>query len=391
MTHVFDPGPSGFCATCQEQRERCKGADPGVPEPDPGWPDSYDGDGSEPEAGEHLSWCRVDLAAVLDGTWPRPRPTVGARDDGPGLFYPGKAHTIASEAEGGKTWLALHAIAQEIRAGRGAIFIDLEDDEASAVGRLTAMGADPADITGRFGYIRPDEPIGMYGNRGRLEEALGDLKPTLVVIDGVTEAMTMHGLDLRDNADAAKFGRMLVRPIARTGAAAVALDHVAKDRDRQGGYALGAVHKLNGADVAYVLDNRDPFGIGLTGRSRIMIRKDRPGELRRHGRRSHDNLFHYADLVIASHGEDFAEVSLPAAAADGAAPQRPTAIMAKISAKGSPGKRLSPLLRYVTPPRNPVRYAAPRRIPATLRDSWPRGRTCPDPARSRRCWRSTSG
>ncbi len=289
-------------------------------------------DPEDAEAGEHMSWCRVDLAAILDGAWPRPRPTVGARDDGPGLFYPGKAHTIASEAEGGKTWLALHAIAQEIKAGHGAILIDLEDDEASAAGRLTAMGAAAADITGRFGYIRPDEPIGMYGNRGRLEEALGDLKPTLVVIDGVTEAMTMHGLDLRDNADAAKFGRALVRPIARTGAAAVALDHVAKDRDRQGGYALGAVHKLNGADVAYVLDNRDPFGIGLTGRSRIMIRKDRPGELRRHGRRSHDNLFHYADLVIVSHGEDFAEVSLPAAAADGAAPQRPTAIMAKISA-----------------------------------------------------------
>lgn len=141
----------------------------------------------------------------------------------------------------------------------------------------------------------------------------------------------MHGLDLRDNADAAKFGRALVRPIARTGAAGVALDHVAKDRDRQGGYAIGAVHKLNGADVAYVLDNRQPFGIGLTGRSRIMIRKDRPGLLRRHGRRAHDSLFHYADLVIVSHGEDFAEVSLPAAA-DGAAPQRPTAIMAEISA-----------------------------------------------------------
>lgn len=300
-----------------------------------------------------MSWCRVDLSAVLDGTWQRPRPTVGARDDGPGLFYPGKAHTIASEAEGGKTWLALHAIAQEIKVGHGAVLIDLEDDEASAAGRLTAMGADPADITGRFGYIRPDEPIGMYGNRGRLEEALGDLKPTLVVIDGVTEAMTMHGLDLRDNADAAKFGRALVRPIARTGAAAVALDHVAKDRDRQGGYAIGAVHKLNGADVAYVLDNRQPFGIGLTGRSQIMIRKDRPGLLRRHGRRSRDGLFHYADLVIVSHGEDFAEVSVPAAALGGAAAQRPTAIMAEISAvlASTPGELSQTAIEGLIPSR----------------------------------------
>ena len=127
------------------------------------------------DAEEHRSWCRVDLSAVLDGTWQRPRPAVGARDDGHGLFYPGKVHTIASEAEGGKTWLALHATAQEIKAGNGVILIDLEDDEAGAAARLTAMGADPADISAQFGYIRPDEPIGNYGNRGRLDEALGDL------------------------------------------------------------------------------------------------------------------------------------------------------------------------------------------------------------------------
>jgi hypothetical protein len=308
-------------------------AEPAEPRRDPGeFPPAAPPDDEAEDAEEHLSWCRVDLSDVLDGTWRRPRPAVGTRDDGHGLFYPGKVHTVASEAEGGKTWLALHATAQEIKAGNGAVYIDFEDDEAGAAGRLMAMGADPAVISARFGYIRPDEPLGMYGNRGRLAEALGDLKPSLVVIDGVTEAMTMHGLDLRDNADVATFGRTLVRPIARGGAAAVALDHVAKDRDRQGGYAIGGVHKLNGADVAYILDNRDPFGIGLTGRSEILIKKDRPGQLRRHGRRSHDGLYRYADLVIVSHGEEFAEVSVPATATDGAAPQRPTAIMAKISA-----------------------------------------------------------
>ena len=320
---------------------------------DPGWPDSYDDDGSTPEPEEHRSWCRVDLSAVLDGTWQRPVPAVGSRDDGEGLFYPGKVHTVASEAEGGKTWLAFHAAAQEISAGHGVVFADFEDDEAGAAGRLTAIGVAAADITSRFGYIRPDEPVGAFGNRDRLNEALGDLKPTLVVLDGVTEAMTMHGLDLRDNTDAARFGRILVRPIARTGAAVVALDHVAKDRERQGGYALGAVHKLNGADVAYVLDNRDPFGIGLTGRSRILIRKDRPGELRRLGRRSHDGLYHYADLVIVSHGEDFAEVSVPAADADGGAPQRPTVIMAKISAvlASTPGELSQTSIEGLVPSR----------------------------------------
>lgn len=296
---------------------------------DPPWPASPPG---EEDDGDRRSWCRVDLSAVLDGTWLRPVPAVGSRDDGAGLFYPGKVHTIASEAEGGKTWLALHAAAQEIRAGRGALFIDFEDDEAGAAGRLIMMGADAADVASRFGYLRPDEPVGAPGNRGRLDEAIGDLKPALVVLDGITEAMTLHGLELRDNADVARFGRALLRPIARTGAAVVALDHVAKDRDGRGSYAIGAVHKLNGADVAYLLDNRDPFGIGLTGRSQVMIRKDRPGQLRRRGKRSHSGLYHYADLVIVSHAEEFAEVSVSAPALGGAAPQRPTAIMSRVSA-----------------------------------------------------------
>ena len=34
------------------------------------------------------TWQPVDLAAVLDGTWCPPRPTVGRRNDGAGLFYP---------------------------------------------------------------------------------------------------------------------------------------------------------------------------------------------------------------------------------------------------------------------------------------------------------------
>ena len=41
------------------------------------------------------SWQPLDLATVLDGSWQPPRPTVGRRSDGGGLFYPGKVHTIS--------------------------------------------------------------------------------------------------------------------------------------------------------------------------------------------------------------------------------------------------------------------------------------------------------
>jgi hypothetical protein len=301
-------------------------------------PDSCD---CEPAAEPRRSWLPVDLSAVLDGTWEQPVPTVGTRDDGAGLFYPGRLHVVASEAEAGKTWLALAAAAAELALGNGVVYLDFEDDEGGIAGRLLAIGSDRQAIRDRFAYISPGDPVNTFGNRDDLAEVLGDLKPSLAVLDGVTEAMMLHGFELKDNTDVARFGRMLPRWIAAQGPATVALDHVAKDREaRNGGYAIGAAHKLNGLNGAmYLLEGRDPFGIGRTGRSRLLIRKDRPGQLRRHGQPSHGGLFWYADLVVRSHGDgEFAEVSMPPAE-QRSAPFEPTAIMASISVvlAASPG------------------------------------------------------
>lgn len=281
---------------------------------------------------ERRTWRPVDLDAVLKGEYQRPEPTVGRRDDGKGLFYPGRLHVVAAEAESGKTWFALAAVADELRRGNACLYLDFEDDEGGIVTRLLTMGANAAAIRERFAYIRPEDSVNSIINRTDLDDAIGDLKPTLAVLDGVTEAMSMHGLDLKDNAHVAAFGRMLPRRIAERGVATVALDHVVKDRESRGGYAIGGVHKLNGLNGAmYLLENKAPFGIGLTGRSRLLVRKDRPGQLRRHGVPAADGLVWYSDLEVKSHHDDFAEVSLttPEDHAN-SGPFRPTAIMGKI-------------------------------------------------------------
>ena len=59
-------------------------------------------------------------------------------------------------------------------------------------------------------------------------------------MDGITEAMSLHGLQLQDNNDVARFMVMLPRRFARTGAAALLIDHVTKDRETRGRYAIGA-------------------------------------------------------------------------------------------------------------------------------------------------------
>jgi hypothetical protein len=278
------------------------------------------------------TWQPVDLTDVLDGRYQRPQPTVGARADGAGLFYPGRMHTVASESEGGKTWLALAAARHELNAGRAVVYLDFEDDEGGVIGRLLLLGTDKTAIRDRFAYLRPEESVEALGNRDDLTQVFGDLRPTLAVLDGVTEAMSLHGLEMKDNTDVARFGQLLPRWMADQGPATVALDHVVKDRESRGRYAIGGVHKLNGLNgAAYMLENRQPFGIGVTGRSTIRIAKDRPGQLRRHALPTTAGQHWYGDLVLTSHSEAVAEIEL-AAPIERSEAFRPTVLMAKIAA-----------------------------------------------------------
>jgi hypothetical protein len=130
-------------------------------------------------------------------------------------------------------------------------------------------------------------------------------------IDGITEAMTLHGMDPLSNGDIARFAALLTAPLTRAGLAAVSLDHVTKYAAGSGRYSLGGVHKLNAITGAqYLLENREPFGIGRTGRTSIRIAKDRPGQLRRHALQGRDNLAWFGDLVITSHDETSAGAAI---------------------------------------------------------------------------------
>ncbi|MFD7996283.1 AAA family ATPase [Streptomyces mexicanus] len=284
-----------------------------------------------PPAGPPPTWRPRNLEDVLDGTYKPPVPEIGRRNDGVGLFYPGRMHSVVGESEGGKTWFALMVVASELAAGHAVVFIDFEDDAPGVVGRLLALGADRQHIRDRFAYIRPEDPLTVGFNRQEIGQAMHDLRPTFVPVDGVTEGMALHGMELKDNTDVARFGRLLLRPIAEFGAAVATLDHVVKDKEGRGRYAIGGVHKLNGINGAmYILENRTPFGVGLTGRTTVRIAKDRPGQLRKHALPHSSGLHWFADFVLKSHDETFAEAALyPPVEDEG--PFRPTALMRKVS------------------------------------------------------------
>ncbi|WP_406225344.1 DNA primase [Streptomyces anulatus] len=255
------------------------------------------------------TWAAQDLRSVLNGTYTPPQPSVGQRDDGVGLFYPGRMNSVASESEAGKTWFALIACLQEINNGNHVLYLDFEDDAGGVVGRLLCLGGVPADILERFHYVRPENQMGPVDAVDL--EAVLQKQPTLAIVDGVTEGMSLFGLELKDNTDIAKFGRMLLRPLMNSGAAVVTLDHVVKSAENRGRYSIGGVHKLNGLNgVMYILENRTPFGIGVTGKSTIRVAKDRPGQIRKNGLSHSSGMHWYADLVVKSESQEYAEAHL---------------------------------------------------------------------------------
>jgi hypothetical protein len=287
-----------------------------------------------PVSQQQHSWRAEDLLAAIEGRGGANPPAFLSRSDGPCLLYEERLHQLSAEPEAGKGWLACRASADLLQAGRAVIYIDFEDTAAAIVERLQALGAEDRQIAKHFIYIRPHEPLTEF-TRGELDIALG-LSPALVVIDGVTEALTIHGLDLGDNGDIARWLDLLPRPAVRSGAAVLMLDHVVKDKESRGRYAIGAQHKLAGIDVAYALEVIEAFGRGKTGLVKVRVTKDRPGHVRPHSEGDQIAL-----MRLGSSGMD-GRVDITLDPPDGAGEDgefRPTVLMERISSavEANPG------------------------------------------------------
>jgi hypothetical protein len=228
------------------------------------------------------SWAPIDLGPYLRGEIVRPEPSLGmARTDGLRLLYPGKEHAVIGEMESGKSWLALASVTAELNAEHHVVYVHFEEcDPSDSVDRLVALQVRDQDILRFLRFVGPERQV-----KPKALAALLDPAPTLVVFDGVNEAMALHRWGIREEDGAAEFRRRLVKPCTRAGAAVLSLDHVVKDPERRARTALGSIHKVNGLSGSLILlENVEPFGRGQRGRSRVFITKDRPGFLRRHGR-----------------------------------------------------------------------------------------------------------
>lgn len=274
------------------------------------------------------TWMPLDLTEILERGDVVDEPAICSRTDGRFLFYRGAVHSVSGEPESGKTWVALMACSEELKNGEHCTFVDFEDRAGRVVGRLLNLGVPKEAIAQRFHYIRPMERLG--GPAALLLDTLV-VTSTVVVLDGITEAMSLHGLDLNDQKDTATFLHMLPRRLADLGPCVIQIDHVSKNAEEDNRFALGAQHKLAGLDgVAYMVKVVEPFARGKIGRAKVTIAKDREGSVREH---SAGKLA--ADLVLDGTGPEgalLAQLEAPrpvTRSEDGTF--RPTIIMAKVS------------------------------------------------------------
>lgn len=243
-------------------------------------------------------WKPVDLGPYLRGEVKRTEPTVGVkRTDGLPFLYRAKEHSIIGEMECGKSWFLLACASAEIQRGNQVLYIHFEEsDPGDTVERLQALGLSDDKIIRGLDFIGPDTPI-----TSGILSALTEPPPALVILDGINEAMSLHANDIRDENGVAQFRARLVKPFTAVGAAVIGADHVVKDTERRGRGPLGSIHKGNALNGALILlENREPFGRGQRGVSRVYVTKDRPGYLRRHGQpdRKVPGKTYMGDLVV---------------------------------------------------------------------------------------------
>lgn len=224
----------------------------------------------------------VDLGPILRGEAPAIVPFWLTRDDGHALLYPGLVHDLHAEPSHGKTWVALLAVTEILRAGGAVVYLDYEDSPDGILGRLIALGTDPALLeheADRFRYLRPSGPLRDV-EVAEIDRIVEELRPDLFIIDGVAEALARDGYSEESNSEVVKWGVRIPRHYADMGPAVLMLDHVKKDPATRTRGARGAGAKLalvNGA--SFELKLAKPFSRRRSGLVKLILAKDRRGQV----------------------------------------------------------------------------------------------------------------
>lgn len=223
----------------------------------------------------------ANVGDLLDrGEIAPPAPTVGLRNDGAGLFYRGQVNTVFGNPESGKTLIAQCALVDELGRGRSGLIIDLDHNGAGAtISRLIAMGADDVILRNpdRFRYAAPDDADQVTAI---VADTL-EWKPAVVLLDSLGELMPIFAASSNDADDFTRVYGAVLKPLARSDAAVIVVDHLAKNPGSQAFGSTGTAAKkraIGGTSLRVTVV--EAFRPGHGGKAQLTINKDRHGGLR---------------------------------------------------------------------------------------------------------------
>lgn len=223
----------------------------------------------------------ADVAAFLAGGLPEPvKPVLLHRTDGHCLFYAGKVNVLYGDPECGKTWIALAAMVEALAAGRRCVMIDLDHNGmAEIIGRLLTLGARPADLSNPelFRFAEPESEEDLIAQVASLRQ----WRPAVVVVDSLGELLPLLRLSSNSPDDYTSAHRRVLTPLAKAGAAVIAIDHMPKSEEARIHGQTGTFAKkrvINGATLRVTLARQ--FAPGRGGACYLAVEKDRPGGLR---------------------------------------------------------------------------------------------------------------
>lgn len=201
-----------------------------------------------------------------------PKPTsYGAFGGVVPLFYDEGVHWVQGESESGKTWIALGVLVDVLRRGGTALMIDYEDVIDRVLERLDQLGVTDDEIE-RLVYVD-----GHSAGFASLVAHVATTRYDVMVLDGVTSALSQAGLKGRDEQELTRWVDLLPRR-ARM---AVCIDHVTKDVEGRNGMAIGSQAKKSVVTgSSFEVRAKDKFGRGSSGTIELRMQKDKPGFIR---------------------------------------------------------------------------------------------------------------
>jgi hypothetical protein len=162
-----------------------------------------------------------------------------------------------------------------MRGGSPVAVVDLEMGPVAARRMLTDLGA-TVDELAAIVYTEPTGVPTAQDIANLVERGV-----RYVLVDAAAGAFDLSGLDDNSRKDAEKWARAWVQPLFQRGIATIVLDHVTKNVEGRGKYAIGSERKTGGADVHLGFDALKTLTRGGTGIVKVTAHKDRPAYMQR--------------------------------------------------------------------------------------------------------------